>query len=256
MKVSKPYFAGPNSDAPEGVFGVTDVEAPAPKPRAITPSTEPKSDFKLRSKSSFANDIAPQLNVVDEDVSDLVDKVGVENIENALKVPREQLLQVVRRAKRRAKRLSASMLDSAVHAMALDTALTYVTTAVRDGIGMELEHDPSVELIYSDIALLEITLDRVRQMKAPAQVKRYYLKVFIDKLADDTSLRIREARSKTNAMAKVRAMQGIVSRMSDAKNSKPDTPSRDAPDRETTVDERQRSGSGRASMRRKTKRRV
>ena len=253
MKVrhKKDHYAGPTAETPEGVFGVCD------EPQPQTPARE-KREFKLGSKSSFRRpslssvDVAPSINIKDDPTPDLVKKVGPENIQNAVVVPKERLLEVVRKAKRQASVLSDLMLDSAIHTLGLDSATSYTQAAVKDGLGIELESDSSLEIIYSDLALLELTIARVRKMRVPRQVKRYYLKVFIDKMTEATASKISAAQSKANAERNLNNMRGFIQSLSDRKQQVKDKLDRNAPDR-VEIAEHKPKGNGRAAVRRKTK---
>jgi len=228
IKKQKSEVLGANDELPEGVFGIMDDITPLFKLERLHDTAwendhRKRADKRRRAKRRAdkrrrAEDL-PDISVpqpkINTDSYESHVLPGVE-FENTIKVPEDLLRSVTRKSTQRTKDLSRLMMNRLLPTMmGLEAAQSYVTSALRDGLGIEVEMDDSVMEASKIMSNIDLVFYFMRRSSLPKSLKRKYMETLIEQLAKDTAESMKLAavkKDKARASSELQAL--IVSRQS------------------------------------------
>lgn len=194
-----------------------EVEAELAAARKLRRKKKKRLEFKSRQKkkkSRAADDISsleiPTLQVnedaYDTNLPDLA-------YENTIKVPEHLLVDVKRKTKLRTQKLSHMMMDRLIPSfLALEASQSYVTTAMRDGLGVDVEIDDAITEATKSFSNLELVYFFLRRSSLPMQFKKQYLSTFVDEMAKHTMVAMVSKEKDDKQKRHFTEMQSIITR--------------------------------------------
>lgn len=144
--------------------------------------------------------------------------------ENAVKVPEALLKSVTRKSSVRTKQISSLMMGRMIPSMmGLDAAQAYVTAAMRDALGIELDMDDSMQEIVKGIINMDMVFYFLRRSTLPKKYKRQYLEEIVRITANKNGeMLCKQSEQKAVANKKMADLQSIIVRgMSERRGQQP-----------------------------------
>lgn len=221
---------GRTPELPEGVFGVTEPEQqPRRREKDASPAVPARKHKAGKSKKvSIKKRRAAPVSTRGMDVPEarLNEDVYSDHLpdlpyENTVKVPEELLKSLTRKSSVRTKQISALMMGRMMPSMmGLDAAQAYVTAAMRDALGIELDMDETMQEIVKGIINMDMVFYFLRRSTLPKKYKRLYLKEIVSITANKNGeMLCKQSEQKAVAKKKMADLQSIIVRgMSDRKN--------------------------------------
>lgn len=220
---------GVNDDLPEGVFGIMDDITPLyrlerlhdtsweddHRKRADKRSRAKKAKKRRKRKVALDGMSVPQLHLNEKNYASSVPNLEYENM---VSVPEDLLRKVTAKSTMRTRDLSQLMLSRLLPSMmGLEAAQSFVTTALRDGLGIEVEMDDAVMEASKVMSNLDLVFYFMRRSALPKKLKHKFMDTLIEQVAKDTAETMKTVsvrKEKTKAQAELQAM--IVRGMSQA----------------------------------------
>jgi hypothetical protein len=210
---------GVNADLPEGIFGIIDDVSPLLNPETLHPTPweaeAEKRQNKRRRERSRNRGVEAQIHIpgarINEDMYS--DNVPDLEYENVVEVPEQLLKRVTRRSDKRTRDLSDLMLSRIMPSiMALEASQSYVTTALRDGLNIDVEMDSSMFEAIKSITNLDMLFFFLKKSSMPLKFRKQFMSTVVDEMAKNTVSDMQTA-AKTKTREKAMAeMQSYITR--------------------------------------------
>ncbi len=218
---------GVNVDLPEGVFGIIDDLTPLLRPEKlyeVEPDRSPlinsaklgdvpwhaKPKKSKRTKPRVAEMSLPNLQINQEAYED---KIPDLEYVNTIKIPESLLRDVRRKTDQRTRDLSLLIMSRMIPTfLGLDAAQNYVTTAMRDGLGVEIELEDSVLEAAKAMVNLDLSYYFLRRSTLPKKFKHQFLSTLVEESAKQTLTAMNTNKSKSGANKHLQELQSIISR--------------------------------------------
>jgi len=208
---------GANADLPEGIFGILDDISPLFTPESLheTPwdkeqkrrtSERRKRDSRSYRKAIKARSLEINRDAYSDDLPNL-------QYENTIEVPEELLTNVKRKTDIRTKDFSQMLMSRVLPSLlGLDAAQSYVTSAMRDGLGIEVEFDDSVLEAVKGLTNLDLLFYFIRRSSLPKKYKHRFLSTVVEETAKSAVLKM-DTRDKSEASKKhMKELQSLIVR--------------------------------------------
>ena len=128
-------------------------------------------------------------------------------------VPEKVLLDLRKEGESRAKAYTNFLFKAIMPTvMAFDAGNKYFQTALLDGMGIDLEIDPSTEDALQNLLHLDIITFYLKRCKLPTRYKRQYLTRLVQMMAEASVRKMEGSDKKRNAERSIKELEGVVVR--------------------------------------------
>ena len=133
--------------------------------------------------------------------------------ENIVEVPEHLLNTVNAKTKKRTRDLSELMMSRILPSiLGLEAAQTYVTSAMRDGLGVEIEMDGAIFEATKNLANLDIMYYFLRRSAMPTSFKKQFLSVAVDEMARSAVAKINTVDESEKKKKQFAELQSVITR--------------------------------------------
>lgn len=220
-KASKSKF-GFDEQLPEGVFGILDDITPVMRPErlhsvawgregvTVTQAKGTKKAKKTKRKKPRPAIKVPPLTINEDHYADHLPDL---EYDNAVEVSEDILNKVRRKTDLRTAEISRVLMSRFLPTLlGLDAAQSFVTSAMRDGLGIEVSMDDSILEGAKGLINIDLMYYMLRRSSLPKRFKKQYLTTLIDEQAKASVVGMVDRSKSSENKTRLKDMQSVIVR--------------------------------------------